>query len=82
MDLKDFSFGKGILSRLAGNPPAEKKVDVDYKTNTVDIGKMAEDSARSQGRGDKSASSGAPYPKTPSSLASPMTPQSRNSKGK
>lgn len=78
MDLKDFSFGKGVLGRLAGNPEPDKKIDVDYKTNTVDIGKMAEESAASQGRGSKPV--GAPYPKTPSSLSSPMTPQSKNSK--
>lgn len=80
MDLKDFSFGKGVLSKLATGSTPEKKVDVDYKTNTVDIGKMAEESAASQGRGSKP--SGAPYPKTPSSLSSPMSPQTRNSKGK
>jgi hypothetical protein len=72
--LKDFLFGSGPLKKAAGTadvPSAQPS-----QPAGIDVAKMAQDQA------DRVRPSGAPYPATPKSLASPMTPQKFNGKGK
>ncbi len=71
--LKDFLFGAGSLKKAAGDADDKKSP---AQPAGLDIAGMA------QAQANSTKTSGAPYPKTPSSLSSPMTPQSSNNKGK
>jgi len=68
--LKNFSFGSGVLGKLAGNPgsaPATTKTPVTGSTTAPmgafggkSMADLAQDAARSQGRGTPPAKSAAP----------------------
>lgn len=74
--LKDFLFGGGSLKKAASTGDEKPTTSGPSQPAGLDIAGMAQTQANS------TKTSGAPYPKTPSSLSSPMTPQSTNSKGK
>lgn len=38
-------FSRRLMKRLNGEPEDEKKIDVDYKTNTLDMSKLAQENA-------------------------------------